>query len=280
MLCSAPCLVTTACVCYLSLFLYHLIFTTVGEGGFIIISIIAIIILILQIMEGQRDEGTYPRSPLSKWWGHLKQPKVVWIQSWALSLLNITPSPWDHLADWSRLWPQIFFHVKCILCNPVPGPRCVKLPSCNGAYWLVSCSSRRPDCQSPIDYEGSGVEVLHVVKVGVGGWGRRSTFPTFSSCVFPPLQRLESSELHFPDAHEFLPPGRKQWRGSHTSAAPTVSPGKRHCWQSGLFMILKDSGALGGASFCSRVLEAIPESQRGAFILLNNSVNTSRSSSA
>lgn len=67
MLCSAPCLVTTACVCYLSLFLYHLIFTTVGEGGFIIISIIAIIILILQIMEGQRDEGTYPRSPLSKW---------------------------------------------------------------------------------------------------------------------------------------------------------------------------------------------------------------------
>lgn len=89
--------------------------------------------------------------------------------------------------------------------------------------------------------------------------GRSMTFPTFSSWVFPHRRSWKSSGLRFPDAHEFPPPGRKQRGGSHTSAAPTVSPDKCHCWESGLFMILKDSGTLNGPSFCSMVLESIPE---------------------
>ena len=84
----------------------------------------------------------------------------------------------------------------------------------------------------------------------------RWTFPPFSR-VFPHCKGWKSSELHFPGARELLPPRRKQWGGSHTSVAPTISPGT--AIESGL-TILKDTSVLGVSYFRSMVLKAIHKS--------------------
>ena len=86
----------------------------------------------------------------------------------------------------------------------------------------------------------------------------RSTFPTFSSCVFSHFRGWKVQNYTFQTPMSFC----HQEGGSEVAPTLLLIP-----WflltsvpaESELFMILKDSGALGGPLFCSMVLKAIPE---------------------